>query len=334
MNEKIDFVITWVDENDKKWQLEKEKYFKLNNVKKSKLDNRDSRYREMGCLKYWFRGIEKYAPWINRIYFITYGHIPEWLNLENKKLKIVKHEDYIPKEYLPTFNSNVIEAKIHKIDGLEEKFVYFNDDMFLINSVKKTDFFKDNLPCDTMCLEPIIIKSDNGFYKKICNDIEIINKHFSLKESFKKNKRKYMSLKQKKYLFRTLSLLNYSTFLGFHNFHMPVSYLKSTFEEVWDVESEILEKTMSFKFRNNEESVNHWLFQYWQFAKGNFYQRQSDFGAYLKIYDKNLNEVIEKQKYKMICINDYDADFDFKEQKNKIIKSFEKILPEKSTFEI
>ena len=334
MNDKIDFVVTWVDGNDTEWLVEKNKWYNIENNCNLKLDNRNVRYRDMECLKYWFRGVEKFAPWVNKIYFITYGHVPSWLNTKNEKLVIVKHEDYIPKEYLPTFNSNAIEAQMHKIKGLEEKFVYFNDDMFLTNKVKETDFFKNNLPCDSMCLEPIIIKADRQFYKKICNDIEIINKHFEFKKALKKYKKKYISLKQGRYLFRTLALINYSVFLGFHNFHVPISYLKSTLEEVWNKEGEILNKTMSFKFRNNKDSVNHWLYQYWQFASGKFYQRKSNFGKYIKINDSKLNKIIESQKYKVICINDYDEDFDFEEVKRNLRKSFEKILPDKSEFEL
>ena len=70
------------------------------------------------------------------------------MNTVNLKLKIVKHSEFILKEYLPTFNSNVIEFYFHKIKELSEKFVYFNDDMFLLNNVKQNRFFINGLPCD------------------------------------------------------------------------------------------------------------------------------------------------------------------------------------------
>lgn len=40
------------------------------------IDNRVIRYRDWENLKYWFRGVETFAPWVNKVYFITYGHIP------------------------------------------------------------------------------------------------------------------------------------------------------------------------------------------------------------------------------------------------------------------
>ena len=127
----IDFVITWVDGSDKAWLDEKKCY-------SPKADNDDSeeRYRDWELLKYWFRGVEKFAPWVRKIHFITWGHVPQWLNTEHPKLHIVRHEDYIPKEYLPVFNCNVLEIYMHKIEGLSEQFVYFNDDVFLIEALR------------------------------------------------------------------------------------------------------------------------------------------------------------------------------------------------------
>ena len=140
--EKIDFVVTYLDSTDKKWQEERAKYSGEN------LDSRNSeaRYRNMDNFQYWFRAIERYAPWVNKIHLVTWGHVPEWLDTTNPKINIVKHDDYIPKEYLPTFNSNVLDLNLDRIPGLSENFVYFNDDIFLNSKTEPSDFFKNNLP--------------------------------------------------------------------------------------------------------------------------------------------------------------------------------------------
>src|SRR5574344_1149949 len=143
MNNYIDFVIPWVDGTDENWILEKNKFDNMNDIN---LDNGESRYRDWQLLKYWFRGVEKYAPWVHKIYFITWGHIPNWLNVNNEKIVIVNHKDYIPDKYLPTFNSHTIELNMHRIKNLSENFVYFNDDTFIINKVDQNDFFRKNLP--------------------------------------------------------------------------------------------------------------------------------------------------------------------------------------------
>ena len=104
MKDKIDIVIPWVDGNDIKWQNEKNKY----KQKKDEKLNNSSRFRDWDNLQYIFRGIEKFMPWVNNIFFITWGHLPKWLNVDNPKLKIINHKDYIPSKYLPTFNSHTI----------------------------------------------------------------------------------------------------------------------------------------------------------------------------------------------------------------------------------
>lgn len=330
-NEKIDFVVTWVDGNDPKWQKEKNKY--LEKEFKKKVDSSNIRYRDWDNLKYWFRGVEKYASWVNKVYFITCGQIPEWLNIDNPKLVCINHSDYMPKDSLPTFNSNAIELMIHKINGLSEQFVLFNDDFFLINYVKPTDFFKNGLPCNTMSLKPILPNINRDFNKTLYNNYSIINKHYNYKKCLKRNFKKYFSLKLGKYLFRNMIMSIYSEFIGFNNFHTELCYLKSTFEDVWKIEGETLNKTVHSKFRNYDENVSHWLFNYWQFAEGKFIQKSPDFGKNIPITDKNLCNYIENHKYKVLGIGDTEFIENFEETKDRMNNSFEKILGEKSTFE-
>lgn len=146
---KIDFVIPWVDGNDPKWKTEKDKY----SPTKADESNSANRYRDWGLLPYWFRAVEKYTPWVNKIYFVTWGHIPGFLNTEHEKLKIVNHKDYIPVEYLPTFSSHVIEANLHRIPGISEHFVYFNDDTFILRPMPETSFSV------TVCLAPAVLSA-------------------------------------------------------------------------------------------------------------------------------------------------------------------------------
>ena len=135
MNEfDIDFIIPWVDGSDPEWIKEFNKYAPEN----SRLsDSRAIRFRDTGLLKYWFRAVEKFAPWVHTVHFVTNGQLPEWINTECPKLHLVKHSDYIPQEYLPVFSSHPIELMMHKIPGLAEHFVYFNDDFFLTAPIKK-----------------------------------------------------------------------------------------------------------------------------------------------------------------------------------------------------
>ena len=100
----IDIVLPWVDGNDPVWRAEKNEYDAAGSIS-------DVRYESWDNLQYAFRGIEKYMPWVHKVFFVTWGHLPAWLNTACEKLVIVRHSDYIPQKYLPTFNSNVIDRK-------------------------------------------------------------------------------------------------------------------------------------------------------------------------------------------------------------------------------
>ena len=100
----IDFIVTWVDGNDPDWLKQKHEYLGAA-YNAREVDVRDVRYRPWDTLKYLFRGIDTYAPWVRRIHFVTWGHLPSWLNTSNPRLNVVKHSDYIPEKYLPTFSS-------------------------------------------------------------------------------------------------------------------------------------------------------------------------------------------------------------------------------------
>lgn len=151
--DKIDAVVLWVDNQDVEWQQQKQKY---QAIESDLPDAGENRYRDWGIFQYWFRGIEINAPWVNKVYLVTCGHVPEWLNLKHPKLVIVNHADFMPREYLPTFNANSIELNIHRIKGLSEKFIYFNDDMFIMNKTKKEDFFVDGKPCLVAGLDLVV----------------------------------------------------------------------------------------------------------------------------------------------------------------------------------
>lgn len=332
--EKIDFVIIWVDGNDTKWQEEKRKY---DNYVKSNNDSREIRYRDWDSLQYWFRGVEKFAPWVNKIHFVTCGQTPQWLDINNPKLHLVNHSDYINDKYLPTFNSNAIEINLHRIEGLSEKFVYFNDDMFLIDKVKAEDFFFKGKPCDSAILNANISHRKNNNHAETAN-MDIINDYFRKNEVLKKDFLKWFNIKYGKQLIRTICLLPWNDFAGIWNSHLPNAFLKSTFETVWEKEKNTLEETTSHRFRYIMD-VNQWLFEDWQLASGNFHPRKSNIGKTYAIcddekYNQKVYNIIKKQKMKMICVNDMVLNTDFEQKKQQLINAFKEILPNKSSFEI
>lgn len=329
-DEKIDFVITWVDGSDTNWISEKNKY-----SHNSKNNNQDNRYRDFDTLKYLIRGIEKFAPWVNKIYLVTYGHLPKWLDTTNKKLKIINHSDIINHKYLPTFNSCAIEMNLHKIKGLNEKFVYFNDDILILKKVTPEDFFHNGLPRDIFCEDALISNGkDDNFSNILTNCSGILNKKFNKRWLLKNYFFKYFNIKYGLLNIRTLLLLPWPFYSSIYNHHLSFSYLKSTFEEVWKDNYDICNITSKSKFRTNE-NVSQYVFRYYQIASGKFYPRKRNFGKYYDLTCDNSKIIsdIVKQKHKIICVNDSNLDIDFEKTKEELIISLDKILGEQCSFE-
>jgi hypothetical protein len=119
------------------------------------LSNFNGRYANNDELKYSLRSVERYAPWIRKIFIVTDDQTPEWLDIENPKIKIIDHKEILPPESLPCFNSNVIEHFLYKISNLSEYFLLSNDDTFFNKIVSPTSFFaKDGFPIIRLTRKP------------------------------------------------------------------------------------------------------------------------------------------------------------------------------------
>ena len=334
MSKKVDFVITWVDGNDSEWQKEKNKYLPTQNS-----DARIERYRDWENLQYLFRGIEKFAPWVNKVFLVTWGHTPDWLVEEHEKIVIVNHKDFMPLDALPVFNGCALEVNLHKIPGLSEQFVYFNDDMFLLRPVKMEDFFKQGLPCDSAALSVHCYSEVTWFHFAAFRHVGVMNKYFDMRKIIKANWSKWFNLKYGIKNLQTLMLINCPRFPGFWPNHLPQSFLKSTFEELWEKEGERLNEVTYHRFRDVLD-MHQWLFKDWQICKGEFVPRNiKTSGKAFELRDGvepsiKAAKYIRMQKAKMVCINDGRLTEDeFEQSKKNIIEAFESVFPEKSSFE-
>ena len=134
---KVDLVYLWVDDKDPLWQEKRAKSADIKVVKESDA----CRFKDNNELKYSLRSVEKFAPWINRIFVVTDNQIPSWLNTDCDKIRVVDHSEIIPKDKLPVFNSCVIENRIPFIADLSEYFLLANDDTFFLDAVDENFFF-------------------------------------------------------------------------------------------------------------------------------------------------------------------------------------------------
>lgn len=337
MEHKIDFVVLWLDSNDPAWRQEYAKYKTGTNG-----HIEWARFRDTNVFNYWFRAVETYAPWVNKVYLVTNGKFPTWINANNPKLVLVKHSDYIPEEYLPTFNAYTIELFIHRIKGLSEHFVFFNDDMMLNAPVSQDYYFKHGLPCDrnkeTYLNVPIYTKEDKfGITITMLTDIGILNSYFNRWQVVKQSPKRWFGLHLGiKGLIISTILSKQRLFTGFSNYHLEQAYLKSTLEEVWEKNSDILYASCT-RFRE-DISVNQYLFRYWQFATNRFYPAKRD-GLYFMVKKERLKDIEQallSNQSKSVCLNDTPlcTEDDYEWVSQEIKRILESKFPHKSSFEL
>lgn len=140
----IDAVYLWVDDTDASWQLARQTAQGRNAA--STAANSDSRFRQFGELEASIRLLAKNAPFIRRVHIVTAGQTPKWrqpLDSLPFEVRIVDHKDFMPAEYLPTFNSHALTANLHRIADLAEHFLYLNDDVFVGRPSTPETWFED-----------------------------------------------------------------------------------------------------------------------------------------------------------------------------------------------
>lgn len=350
--DRIDFVMPWVDGSDPQWQAQFYEYCRLytppimaceESVSDSDVphfaaddigDSSEERYRDWDIVRYWFRGVEKFAPWVGKIHFITWGHLPKWLDVSHPKLNVVNHRDFIPQQYLPTFSSNPIENNMHRIEGLSEKFVYFNDDMLFCRPVSPERFFRGGLPCDMARLNVI---RDERIDHNILECVRVINQRHARKGVIAHNVGKWFN---RRYsigdMMKTVTLMPWSFFPGFLDSHAPQPFLKSTFEMLWAEEYEELNASCRNRFRAPTD-LPQWLMRYEQLVTGQFSPVSMRDMALTKLADDNsetIESMILSGKYSVICINDNNEVKNMAQVRESLLKVCEKLLPEKSAYEL
>jgi hypothetical protein len=305
----IDIVVPFYNDNDKAW-----KSIMLEYMKEENSDDRqvigEERYRDWDCFNYWLRCVEENCPWVNNVILIVASEtqLPEWLNTENPKLKIIYHKDYIPNQLLPTFNTMTIELFISKIDCLTENYIYCNDDYYFLNPTNPHMFFIDNFAVhrdNSSKLEKFnedyLNGSDGTFYSALNNgmdlQLEIVGENA-----------KWYAID-----------------------HLPVAHKKSFESELIDkYYDKFIEANSSSRFRNKKNYSNHVFVCLYKDLKPH-YKFDDRNSYYLTIRDDTNFE--DHANCTTICFNDTEQLTDFENAKKRMIDFFEKKFPNKSSFE-
>ncbi len=334
--EKIDFVVTWLDSDDPEWIAQ------YNQYRPEKPISDRGRFREWGIFRYWFRAVEKYAPWVNKVFLVTNGKYPDWINEECPKLVLVKHSDYIDEKFLPTFNAATIELNMDKIEGLSETFVYFNDDTILNAPVTPDYYFRNGLPCDcnaeTLLINPWWDPVEQYSIKiNIFCDVAVLNHNFNRREVIRQNRKNWFGphLWNGFFLFNMiLHFLVYFQFFRWRHWEQPT--LKSVIREIWEKEPDMMAKSCS-RFRQ-DVGLTSYIIRYWQFASNRFHPVKWGGGKVFNINKNNIDDVCKalcNEKLKSVCLNDHPGlkEEDFPQVREAIHQVFERKFPQPSMFE-
>ena len=237
--EKIDAVITWVDGSEPNYKLKLEE-----NLKNKKIINRQ--YTQANEIDFCVASIIKFAPFVRKIFIVTDNQKPKFSGIRHmislEKIEIIDHEEIFRDnlDCMPSFNIRSIDALLFKIKNLSDKFIYFNDDMFLIKETTKEDWFKDNKAVLTGSWAKTYNKQ---LIKTISHKIKNL---LNIRPSFNAAQSKAANI------------------AGFHNryfksFHCGRPQIKSVIKDFYDKNPQRLTNQIRYKFRDGRQYMPYSL---------------------------------------------------------------------------
>lgn len=291
----MDIVISYVNGQDPIWQRDYERCTNTPILEK--------RFRDWGTLKYLMRGIAENMPFVERVFLVVSheSQVPAWVNRE--QVRVVLHEEIIPAEYLPTFNSTTIGLHLHRIPSLAEEFIYFNDDIFPMRPCEPTDFFRKGrlrVGISTHLLT-------SGMYKHHC--------------------------KQSNVLARRLLGKHASPFFVRAQ-HCCIPMFRSACEEVYERLRQPIHDSIT-RLRS-EKNLNMSLYMSYLYFQGRVLARRISCKhiSMAVATPASLSSYLAKPTRDIVCINDVKLSEERSERIHKaLIEAFEARFPQKSRFE-
>ncbi|RNF51415.1 hypothetical protein EBI00_05805 [Marinomonas hwangdonensis] len=149
--EPIDAVITWVDGNAATHRQKRQEYMAIESLPLHENASNPHRWMCNDEILYCIQSIENHAPWVGKIWIVVDEEGPDLSSLSESiraKVHLAYHSEIFDgyTQVLPTFNSLAIESMLWRIEGLSERFMYFNDDVFVTAPLAPTDIFDGVMP--------------------------------------------------------------------------------------------------------------------------------------------------------------------------------------------
>lgn len=309
---KVDLVYLWVNGNDPEFRARRNAA--LNRTEETADSNCEGRVAENDELKFSLRSVEKYAPWINKIFIVTDNQIPGWIDLSNPKVTIVNQNDIIPEDSRPTFNSVVIEHGLHKIAGLSEHFLYANDDMYFNRPVNESDFFtSDGLP---------VMRLNRRFLRGLTLWLKL---HVQRRKLSTYNRT----------ILRAGHIVEAKTgkFIAHKPHHNIDAFSKSQYKETFDTFSEEILPTLKNQLRSDTD-IQRVIYSYYPIAVGKAKLELVNQKTSFRLHIDNHAHYDKLKRYNpmLFCLND--SQFAVEEDRKLMREFLEKRFPEKSSFEI
>ncbi len=273
----VDVVFTWVDGEDPNWLARKNDGLRAIGAAPVSDAGHDSRFVSRDELKSALRSLEIYADFVRHVYVVTADQVPGWL-IQTDRLTVIDHRAIIPEEVLPTFNSHVIEARLHHIEGLSEQFIYMNDDFLFGRRVSKDQFFTGN-GLSKFYLSKALISTD----PHLTVDRAAQNTQQLIREAFGR----VVTQKFK---------------------HAPYSLRRSVLYEIEERFPAIVERTLKATFRSSTDlpiasSFHHYYgYMTGQAVSDDLQSRYIDVGS--ELFEVDAARLVRLRNYDTLCVND------------------------------
>lgn len=290
-NEPVDVVFTWVNNTDSAWR---ERYQQASRQPMNNdiglYANDNARFDNHNELYYSIHGVLKHLEWVRHIFIVTDNQTPDWFSsLRSEKISIIDHRQIIDEKYLPTFNSHVIEAHLHRIPNLSENFIYLNDDVFVARPLPKEHFFAPNGNASIFLADKSLqAMKDKGVMTPTlfaCSNCQLLLKK------------------------------DYSVEIDMPLVHTYIPLKKSYFEKAWQLYGDRIQEFLANKFRSNHDlNLATFLVPYLMYLNGKsvactevcYYFNIRSSNAKIQ-YKKLLQLKDEDKQPHSFCANDFNS---------------------------
>ena len=292
----MDVVITFVDGNDPLWREDFRRQLDVPALEK--------RYRDWGLLRFLLRGVETHLPFARKVFLVVArdSQVPAWV--DRRQVNVVLHEEIIPAAYLPTFNSCTIEMFLHRIPDLDERYLYFNDDIFPMQDCTEEDFFPEGHPAIgfTRCCW------SRSLFKRQCLNSDRLARQAAEVEA----ERGFLRPE-----------------------HICSPMLKSACERAFDAVEEEIYASLS-PLRESKNVCQYLFLNYMLFAGIAIDRRISKRHFSLAVAATNrICSFVELPDRKMVCINDVKMSREhYQTVRRRLHQAFERHFPKRSRFEL